>query len=473
MLYILHILKSIFVGIVTVSQLAFSPLAAIRPSMLADVEQAFTQNRPTTQPLIDSLYNLGSPTRLGSRIYTSGFGASWETESAIYAIDQVDEGWSSPKKLIAVPQMHVSDPTIVAPSAEALLMYTTEISTADAEASTTLVLRNHIGLWQSIDGGQIWRSLGIVVPQQNGIDTRGGWAPSAILSSSGQEIWVYYTTNGPGVASVYRSRFDLSGQQLLGTDALVYSDGKPLSVFNVDVSRNQNGQFVMYANANLSTIMEFTSSDGLLWQSPTNTTNPVITAAPGATIGAPTFSTGTAAVYFASGALSDSRWTSLQFAYPSDFPAYQAMAPEATGQGSGSTENTSGSSGGGSAMGIALLGIAGAVGLGYLASTISIAAPVVAGAATQTVLKSFGGRIIGIKFGLAGCINFTILPAGAFPIDYVWLPGTITYLAGPPTHIGQQVLGLANPVPIPCVGFGAHPPIWYGLRVHLMGSSQS
>lgn len=82
---------------------------------------------------------------------------------------------------------------------------------------------------------------------------------------------------------------------------------------------------------------------------------------------------------------------------------------------------------------------------------------------------SFGGRIASINFG-PGCINFIIIPAGAFPISYIFGPGSIPFLAGPPTHPGQQVLGVAD-APTVCVGFGSHPPVWPGLRVQIIGTS--
>ena len=88
---------------------------------------------------------------------------------------------------------------------------------------------------------------------------------------------------------------------------------------------------------------------------------------------------------------------------------------------------------------------------------------------------SFGGRVVGISYCLHGAVNITIVPAGGFPISYVWAvpPTTLTVTSPflPPTHIGQQVIGLALPVPIPCVGFGLHPPIWWGLKVIYGGVS--
>lgn len=93
----------------------------------------------------------------------------------------------------------------------------------------------------------------------------------------------------------------------------------------------------------------------------------------------------------------------------------------------------------------------------------------------QTPFISFGGRVLSINYCIDGKVNIIILPAGTFPISYVWSlpPATITATPPfvPPTHPGQQVLGYAVPVPVPCIGFGTHPPIWYGLQVLYGGAS--
>lgn len=98
---------------------------------------------------------------------------------------------------------------------------------------------------------------------------------------------------------------------------------------------------------------------------------------------------------------------------------------------------------------------------------VVLAAPLLTFA--QSPFISFGGRVISINYCTQGAVNIIILPAGFFPISYVWQAGTPVGL--PPTHPGQQVLGLALPVPVPCVGFGTHPPVWWGLQVFYGGTS--
>lgn len=69
---------------------------------------------------------------------------------------------------------------------------------------------------------------------------------------------------------------------------------------------------------------------------------------------------------------------------------------------------------------------------------------------------SVGGRIITWIPCLNGNI-FTVVTSAqgatlGAPIPYIWTPATITKLAGPPTHVGQEEIGLASPTLLPlCV----------------------
>jgi hypothetical protein len=86
---------------------------------------------------------------------------------------------------------------------------------------------------------------------------------------------------------------------------------------------------------------------------------------------------------------------------------------------------------------------------------------------------SFGGEVVSINYCIHGAVNIIIKPAGFFDVSYVWgvPPETISVPPAPPIKIGQQVLGIALPVPVPCIGFGLHPPIWYGWQVIYGGAS--
>ena len=84
---------------------------------------------------------------------------------------------------------------------------------------------------------------------------------------------------------------------------------------------------------------------------------------------------------------------------------------------------------------------------------------------------SFGGRIVAIyPTCLNGGIWVAISPAGPHQPFYIWTPATLTYSAGPPKSIGQQILGVAD-IPYVCVVS------WYpyvqlvGERIQFMGSS--
>ncbi|MDE2071354.1 MAG: hypothetical protein KGI70_01305 [Patescibacteria group bacterium] len=96
--------------------------------------------------------------------------------------------------------------------------------------------------------------------------------------------------------------------------------------------------------------------------------------------------------------------------------------------------------------------------------------PAVASAQVSPIF-SFGGTVITENFCIHGAINIIIKPAGFFPISYVWGPTTVSVPPAPLIHPGQQVLGLAAPIPILCIGFGLHPPVWAGFQVLYGGAS--
>ena len=88
---------------------------------------------------------------------------------------------------------------------------------------------------------------------------------------------------------------------------------------------------------------------------------------------------------------------------------------------------------------------------------------------------SFGGKITS---PLVPCANIP----GAFqmmvlnellvpvPISVIWAPPplTLTFLAGPPTHVGQTVLGAASLTPAACVVAGVPVP---GFLMQIVGTS--
>ncbi|OGC83625.1 hypothetical protein A3D68_00380 [Candidatus Adlerbacteria bacterium RIFCSPHIGHO2_02_FULL_52_17] len=87
---------------------------------------------------------------------------------------------------------------------------------------------------------------------------------------------------------------------------------------------------------------------------------------------------------------------------------------------------------------------------------------------------SFGGRIISVIPCSGGMRHITIIPAGVFPISYIWTPFTITYSVGAPRRPGQQVLGVAD-IPFVCFvgggGFFSSPVPLHGLRMQIVGTS--
>ncbi|TSC68471.1 MAG: hypothetical protein G01um101456_626 [Parcubacteria group bacterium Gr01-1014_56] len=86
---------------------------------------------------------------------------------------------------------------------------------------------------------------------------------------------------------------------------------------------------------------------------------------------------------------------------------------------------------------------------------------------------SFGGRVLFVVPCSGGMRQITILPAGRFPISYIWTPFTITKSVGPPVP-GGQVYGIAD-VPFVCFvgggGFFSSPVPLFGLRMYVVGTS--
>lgn len=135
-----------------------------------------------------------------------------------------------------------------------------------------------------------------------------------------------------------------------------------------------------------------------------------------------------------------------------------------------STPPQSSSNSGGSALGIGLAVGAGVVGIGLLSSVSSF---------FVSPFTSFGGRVtvvVPCTLGVLPMLYVTVLSnRGGIPHPefYIWTPATLTKLAGPPTHPGQQILGLAD-VPLTCfIGGGLFvlPVPLVGLRMMTVGTS--
>lgn len=108
--------------------------------------------------------------------------------------------------------------------------------------------------------------------------------------------------------------------------------------------------------------------------------------------------------------------------------------------------------------------------LARFAAGVALMVLLLAPLSASALSLSFGGRVIAVipcKSVLGPSLHVTILPAGAFPVMYIWTPATITFSAGPPRTIGQKILGLYD-VPFFCtVGFKP----FFGLRMFLVGTS--
>lgn len=443
---------------------------------------------PTPATVAEGFYNLYAPSVLaqhGSRRMWLG-GASVRAEassSAIYMSQVVGDYWSNPQKTLELPGNRIGDPSVIVDPSDGnrLLMYYTMISAADATSSTTAMLRNRVGFAESRDYGETWQHQGVMVGQSNGIDGRGGWAPSAV--SVGSEIWLYYTTNIPNPISVYRARINADTRKVITTEPVYLKTAtttSALSEFGVSVSVGPTG-LSMLSQKNFSGINRYVSDDGLVWRTAVDDKNPLIKASSGLLVAMPTRELVYTAddgqpqegrIYFAGGTLASTTFTSIQaLDVPVGQVTYAREGEAVTSPVSGEATESNEQGGGSGGMGVALLGIAGALGLTYLAVNL------LSDAASPGF--SFGGRIIAITpclSALGPSVWVTLKPSGLLlpPFMYIWTPATLTSLVPPvpslpPRNIGQQLLGRFD-VPYACVV--PFPPfVFYGLRMQVMGAS--
>jgi hypothetical protein len=219
----------------------------------------------------------------------------------------VNGAWTQPALSFQKVGFHVNDPSVIQPPSSDgvdrsnwLYLYYTAISNDDVENGRWN--RHTIGFASSADGGRTWTDHGIIISENNGIDSGGAWSPSALVVNN--EIWLYYHGNrmpDPGESlQNYRSRLDLNGWQLLATEKLVFHHrescvwgGTPFAYLcpptynadglvkvNLDVSV-QDGTFALLANDPTSRyVLRFVSSDGINWQRSSQDTNPILNAGP-------------------------------------------------------------------------------------------------------------------------------------------------------------------------------------------------
>lgn len=476
--------------VLSVSSLSLPPLAAFSTPNLAAVGSSYQD----TRLVVGGLYNAMSPSVLNAggprQMWLSGVPAKGDKDGRIYTSFYQDDAWGNPSPVFEVKKSRVSDPSVVIDPAQEgrLKMYYSIISDTDALSTTTVRLKNHIGQAYSTNGVE-WVDDGIVIGQDNGLDQRGGWSPSALVVDD--EIWLYYSTNYPDTIQVYRTRFSHNGKRL-GTNPVYVVDtkgSKPLAGFNVDVSLSRDiGKYVLFLNENFTTIHRYVSDDGLTWSVPQDTKNPAVQAASSSLVAAPTVETVTDQdgrvqynLFFAGGPIAKGVFegiyqaggtpalTQTQFVDPraKDYETWASAGTDASSSG--------GSSGGiGTLLALGALGIAAVVGLSFLTSGATTVAAEAAGNVTGF---SFGGRIIAIApcvSALGPSVFVTLKPASPLlpPFMYIWTPATLTNIVPPvpslpPRNIGQQILGRFD---IPYVCFIGFYPL-YGLRMQMMGIS--
>lgn len=236
------------------------------------------------QPVIGGLWNAYAPTVLNYQGKERMWIGGWATEAdqgedLIYYMEKSSGGtWSRPVVSFKKPGFSVNDPTVIQHPVQAgwLFMYYTALNNKDKSAADML-LKNTVGFASSVDGGKTWTDHGLIITQDNGYNKHGAWAPSVVLAPAGNEFWIYYHTNSPSII-LLRTRFNINGWQPLGKAERVLfpQSSQQTGRVNVDVTRFGN-TFHMLANEfTLSNIGYYTSMDGLIFKTPDNLKNPLM-----------------------------------------------------------------------------------------------------------------------------------------------------------------------------------------------------
>lgn len=234
-------------------------------------------------PLVSNAWSVYAPahvrTREGRELLAFG---GWLTQAdegndVIYIADAPNgdtaiDVASAPLKRFVKPAASLNDPSLVVhPEHGWLMMYYTNLDEKHAASFEAMTSHNHIGFATSVDDGATWTERTILIGQNNGYNTHGAWAPSALLNPEKNQIWLYYHTNSPSNI-VLRTRVALNGWESQGpTEPVVFyeRDGQrsPLQNgrLNVDVKWNPDLQrYMMVANEfTLHNVVLYTSIDGI------------------------------------------------------------------------------------------------------------------------------------------------------------------------------------------------------------------
>ena len=172
------------------------------------------------------------------------------------------------RQVLKMPGALVNDPSVIqVPGSSDLRMYFTALSLDDVEHATE---RNVLWTARSADGGAAWTDVRQVIGQDNGLNSCGGWSPSALVEE--QRICVYYHGNSPCLG-VYRTCFMPDGVSLARPTQRL---SLPFGLANVDVTY-QEGRYVMVGDVlgldSFVQIRALESADGRAWRPLRGTTD--------------------------------------------------------------------------------------------------------------------------------------------------------------------------------------------------------
>lgn len=204
--------------------------------------------------------------------------AGWMSESdkpwdRMYYSFSGDSGetWSTPVEVFTIENVQVNDPSVLRlwdsdNSRYYYLMYYTYYPSGLGDPT------NYIAASTSLDGLD-WTHHGVLIGANNGVDTDGAWAPSALATDSlASEVYLYFHNNHPD-GQIFRTTLANKGMDFDPASTTAVTSPGGLRA-NPDVSRSPDGTWWMFYNGSSVTsggkgnfnTRKMYSDDGINWR---------------------------------------------------------------------------------------------------------------------------------------------------------------------------------------------------------------
>lgn len=242
-------------------------------------------------------YDVYSPDLFGDTLYLGG----WLT-SADIGPDQLYQSpgdadtptpiiWNGPSPYSLY---HLNDPSVVREADGTLAMFMTALPNAYGY-NAGMFTHNVTGLATSTDDGQTWTWQGLVIGQNNGLDSTGAWSPSAVVGATDIDVWYNTgetdaTTGAIEPIRILRTVMNAAGTQVISTaECLNAQTLVAITGENVDVKQAADGTYWMVANdysgadGSPGKILLYSSQDGIFW-TPWSVSGPTLISPSGDTV---------------------------------------------------------------------------------------------------------------------------------------------------------------------------------------------